>query len=174
MEHELMILPAKEEDADTLAQVIDTVYRGLEHPEWFMPDDADYIRRLMDPACGRVWKAVEKHSQRAAAVFMLLFPGNTPENLGKDAGLTEAERMGVVHVESVAVLPQYRGCGLQFRFMQLGEETARREGFTYLMCTVHPENRVSRNNMLRMGFTSVVKKEKYGGFLREVMMKRLE
>lgn len=173
MNYSFQIVPAELSDADALARLIDTVYQGLENPSWFMPDDAAYIRKLMDPARGRVWKAVEEKAGMPAAVFMLLFPGDSSENLGDDTGLTDAEKAGVIHVESVAVLPEYRGCGLQCRMMQLGEAEARKGGFTHMLCTVHPENRFSRNNMVKMGFHSVLTKEKYGGFLREVMMKKL-
>ena len=79
----------------------------------------------------------------------------------------------MAHVESVAILPEYRGHGLQYRMMRMAEDVARKENYAYLLCTVHPENRFSRNNMVKMGFHSVVTKEKYGGFLREVMMKQL-
>lgn len=173
MDKKFQILPAADADADALAGIIDTVYQQMEHPSWFMPDDADYIRKLMNPGQGLVWKAVEEETGAYAGVFMLLFPGETKENLGNDAGLSEEERQKVAHVESVAILPEYRGHGLQYRMMQMAETVARKKNYAYLLCTVHPENRFSRNNMVKMGFHSVVTKEKYGGFLREVMMKQL-
>lgn len=165
-------MPAEYKEADTLAGIIDTVYKALEDPSWFMPDDADYIRLLMNPEKGCVWKAVEEESKTIAGVFLILFPGEGKENLGNDAGLPEEEKKKVVHVESVAILPEYRGYGLQYRMMRMAEEVAEKEGYRYLLCTVHPENRFSRDNMVKMGFSSVATKEKYGGFLREVMMKR--
>lgn len=168
------ILPAEKQDAEELAGLIDTVYQEMEHQEWFMPDDASYILRLMNPEKGRVWKAVESGSGQLAAVFMLLIPGGGTDNLGNDIGFSDTEKEGVVHVESIAVHPQYWGMGIQYRMMQIGEAEARASGFRTLLCTVHPDNRYSRNNMVKMGFHSVMKKEKYGGFLREIMMKTLD
>ncbi len=167
------ILPAGEEDADALAALIDTVYRGLPEPSWFMPDGAPYIKKLMRPECGRVWKATDAATGALAGMLMLYIPGDTPENLGNDAGFTEEEKQGVIHLESVAILPQYRGFGLQYRMMGIAEEEALRAGFRHMLCTVHPENHFSRNNMVRCGFQPVVRKEKYGGLLREVMWKPL-
>ena len=173
VEERFSILPAGEEDADALAALIDTVYRGLPEPSWFMPDEAPYIKKLMRPEYGRVWKAIDAATGALAGLLMLYIPGDAPENLGKDAGFSEEEQQGVIHLESVAILPRYRGFGLQYRMMGIAEEEALRAGFRHMLCTVHPENHFSRNNMVRCGFQPVVRKEKYGGLLREVMWKPL-
>ena len=172
-EEKFQILTATEADVDELAALIDTVYRGLLEPSWFMPDDAAYIRKLLHPECGRVWKAIDTKTRQPAGLLMLYIPGEALENLGNDAGFSEEKKKDVIHLESVAILPQYRGYGLQYRMMRMAEEEARRAGFCHMLCTVHPENRFSRNNMVRCGFSSVIVKEKYGGFLREVMWKPL-
>lgn len=41
------------------------------------------------------------------------------------------------------------------------------------MCTVHPENYYSRNNVIRQGYEVVLTKEKYGGYIRDILLKKL-
>lgn len=55
--------------------------------------------------------------------------------------------------------------------MERAEEELYAEGFRYFMCTVHPENIYSRGNITGLGYRPVWKGEKYGGTLREVMLK---
>ena len=38
---------------------------------------------------------------------------------------------------------------------------------------VHPDNCYSRNNIISQGYGSVAVKEKYGGYVREIFLKRI-
>ena len=78
----------------------------------------------------------------------------------------------VAHMDSVAVLPGYRGHRLQRRLMEAAEKDLTESGFKFLMCTVHPDNRYSRNNVISRGYEPVMVKEKYGGIVREIFLKR--
>lgn len=42
------------------------------------------------------------------------------------------------------------------------------------MCTVHPDNCYSRDNIVSQGYESVAVKEKYGGYVREIFLKCLK
>lgn len=165
---------ADKEDSEVLGSLIAAVHKQLEEPSWFVPDDAAVIRNLLCSEKGLAWKAVEAETGTCAGMLLVFFPGTSEENLGNDAGLLEEEKKMAAHIESVAILPEFRGNGLQAQMMRLAEEEVRKRGYRYLLCTVHPENRFSRNNMVKAGFSSIVKKEKYGGLLREIMMKQLE
>lgn len=79
----------------------------------------------------------------------------------------------VAHMDSVAILPEYRGMGLQYRMMQVAEKELKDAGYRYLMCTVHPKNRYSRENILRQSYRVVATKEKYGGYLRDILLKEI-
>ena len=39
------------------------------------------------------------------------------------------------------------------------------------MCTVHPENRYSRQNIIKQGFKPVKTALKYGGYRREIFLR---
>ncbi|HBG12936.1 MAG TPA: hypothetical protein DDX68_16840 [Clostridium sp.] len=57
--------------------------------------------------------------------------------------------------------------------MKTAEEELRKQGYRYLMCTVHPENRYSKNNIIKQGYQVVLTKEKYGGYVRDILLKKL-
>ena len=95
------------------------------------------------------------------------------ENLGRDIGLPESELRKVVHMDSAAVLPSFRGFHLQRRLMKAAEEELQREGFRYLCCTVHPDNKSSLQSVLSQGYRIAKTCEKYGGFPRHILIREL-
>lgn len=170
---EFEIRKAGLEDAQVIADVIQEVFLGMEHKEWYVADNADYTREMLRTGKGMVYKAVEKGSGQLAGVLMITFPGLAQENLGNDIGFSEEQLLRTAHMESAAVLPQYRGNRLQYLLMQSAEKEAAERGYGYLMCTIHPENRYSKENALRQGYQVMKTKEKYGGLLRDILLKKL-
>ena len=166
-----IIEKAEENESWLLADVIDSVWRSLENREWFSADNAEYIDHMMREGRGIGYKAVETESGVTAGVFHVTFPGLSEENLGRDIGFGEDKLDLVAHMDSVAVLPEYRGYGLQVRLMQTAERELERLGIRYLMCTVHPDNGYSRQNVVRQGYRAVKKALKYGGYEREIFLK---
>jgi len=160
-------------DYQTFADIIQTVWRGLDKKEWFVADNAEYTYEMLTTGKGIGYKAVDINTDKVAGVFLVTKPGDSGGNLGRDAGLGDGELPLVAHMESVAVLPEYRGHRLQYRLMQEAEKDLKESGFKYLMCTVHPDNGYSRNNVMGQGYRSVVVKEKYGGYRREVFLKEI-
>lgn len=173
MEKTFKIYQTGPEEAADIAAVIQAVWDQMERQEWFVADDAEYISKLLQHGNGMAWNAVEESSGCLAGILSIATPGDVKENLGRDAGLSGESLKLAAHLDSVAILPDYRGHGLQYRLMREAEAELKRQGFRYLLCTVHPENRFSRDNMVRHGFCSVKIAEKYGGLLREIMMKEL-
>lgn len=96
------------------------------------------------------------------------------ENLGYDIGMQGRQLYECAIMDTVVVLPEYRGMHLQYEMMQTAERKLHKEGYRYLLCTVHPENKFSRENVKRQGYKKILTKEKYGGFLRDIWMKELE
>ena len=161
------------EDYQVFADVIRAAWEAMEQKEWFMADNAEYTYQMLTGNKGTGYKAVDLLSGQVAGVFMTVVPGMEEDNMGYDIGLPEGELPLVAHMDSVAVLPPYRGRGLQRRLMEAAEADLREQGYRYLMCTVHPDNRYSRNNVIRQGYEAVMVKEKYGGHLREIFLKRI-
>ncbi len=76
-------------------------------------------------------------------------------------------------MDSAAVLPAFRGFHLQRRLMKTAEEELQREGFRYLCCTVHPDNKSSLQSVLSQGYRIAKTCEKYGGFPRHILIREL-
>lgn len=168
------ICRAAPDDFKVFADIIQTVWNNLDKKEWFVADNAEYTYEMLNTGKGIGYKAVDVNTGQVAGVFLTTMPGLGEENLGRDIGLDREELPLVAHMESVAILPEYRGHKLQYRLMQAAESELIEKGFKYLMCTVHPENRYSRNNVLRQGYESVAVKRKYGGYMREIFLKRID
>ncbi|MBE7720990.1 GNAT family N-acetyltransferase [Lacrimispora indolis] len=170
---EFLIERADPSDYLIMADVIQSVWQQIEQKDWFVADDSEYTRHTLTEGNGIGYKAFEAESGTLAGVFIAALPGDREENLGRDIGLSQEELGKVAHMESVAILPEYRGNGLQYILMKTAEEELRKQGFRHLMCTVHPENKYSRNNMIKQGYRVVLTKEKYGGYLRDILLKEI-
>lgn len=170
---EFEIRKAGLEDAQVIADVIQEVFLSMEQKEWYVADNADYTKEMLSTGKGMVYKAIEKESGQLAGVLMITFPGLSEENLGNDIGFSKEQLLKTVHMESAAVLPKYRGNHLQYLLMQKAEGEAAEMGYCYLMCTIHPENRYSKGNATRQGYHVMKTKEKYGGLLRDILLKTL-
>ena len=87
-------------------------------------------------------------------------------NLATDFGAKPEES---ITFDIVAVDPEWRGYGLQQRFIDWSLNIAQELGAKYIHATVNPENSHSGQNFIKRGF--VVKKtiEKYGGLTRNLL-----
>ena len=139
----------------------------MEQDEWFFLDPDEEVYEMMAQNAMDIWLAED--GARIAAVFCVVYPGLRPVNLGYDLGLEEEDLKRVVHMDTAAVHPEYRGQGLQHRMMRHSEEEL---GGKILMCTIHPDNRYSLNNVLKQGYTIEKKTEKYGS-IRYILRKDL-
>ena len=157
------IVKAEEKDYELFASIIQEVYEAMEQKEWFAADNAEYTYEMLKYSNGVGYKAIHQPSGAVAGIY--------EENLGRDIGLPESELMLVAHMDSVAILPEYRGAGLQKRLMQHAEQELAEQGYRYFMCTVHPENRYSRQNIIKQGFKPVKTALKYGGYRREIFLR---
>ena len=128
--------------------------------EWFYLDPPDIVRGMMNDGTMALWVAMD--GERMAAAFDILYPGLASFNYGYDLGLTERELLQVVHMDTSAVHPDYRGMGLQQKMVQTAEEALTGQGRRILLCTVHPENCYSLNNMRKQGYAIQKRVSKYG------------
>lgn len=170
---EFKIEHGKQTDGPLFADTLSRVQETMEHKEWFVVDDEEYMTKMLQEGNGIGYVAREAEKGTVAAVFLVTFPGTSRDSLGWDLGLPEEELPKVAHMDTVGVFPQYQGNRLQYRLMQKAERELREKGYRYLMCTVHPENPYSRKNVMDQGYQPVKKALKYGGFLREIFVKYL-
>lgn len=158
------------------AELVKAVFAAMpeEQKIWFSINAIDQEACRIDSGEDMAWLAEDADADnRLAGVFIVEFPRDSVDNMGHYAGLSGEQLQQVVHMDTAAVLPDYRGQKLQKRLMETAETELRQQGYRYLMCTVHPENPYSRGNILSMGYEKIWEGLKYGGKPREVMLKTI-
>lgn len=179
---EFEIVRALPEDAEELAAIMRAGKAGMANPEWFIEDDAEYIREhighvpVSERDCGFTLKAVTQTDGKEviAGFFIVAFPGMGEKNLGHHIAMDEEHLAKVAHMDSVVILPQYRGHRLQYRLIGKAEEILRKEtDYTIWMATVHPDNKYSLENVQAHGYEVVAEALKYGGYRRYVLKKEI-
>ncbi len=100
---------ADEGDYQVFAHIIQTAWAAMDQKEWFVADNADYIYQMLATGKGIGYKAVDPAADVVAGVFVAVIPGLDENNMGYDVGLPAEELSLVAHMDSVAVLPKYRG-----------------------------------------------------------------
>ena len=169
---EFIFEKATKDDITALTQLTEEVWNTMEHKEWFALNNvSQYIANFIDSEKGCVWKATDMGTRRIAGMYIVTYPGTDPENLGYDIDLSGAQLSQVAHMDTVVIHPLYRGQSLQRKLTLFLEQELLPGGFRYFMCTVHPDNKYSRNNMEKCGYQVMKTAFKYGGLLRLIFLK---
>ena len=148
------------EDTEMFLRFLEEVKQAMAQQDWFYLDPPEVVREMMAEGIMELWVAMD--GNRLAAAFDILHPGPAEFNYGYDLGLSEEELLQVVHMDTSAVHADYRGQGLQGRMVHTAEKELSGQGRKILLCTVHPENRYSLNNMLKQGYQIQKRVKKYG------------
>ncbi len=156
-------------DIDAITAVMESISHEISDNDLFCADNRDFIFRHIVSE-GFVLKAVV--DGHVAAFLIVRYPHAADDNLGRDDGLPENDLDSVFHIESVAVLPEYRGNGLQRKLVKIGERRAFADGYREGYATVSPKNKYSLDNMLALGYSVVCEAAKYGS-VRLILHKRM-
>lgn len=163
--------PATLDDAHVIWQIMDTCFQALEHKDYFICDDLDYVKDILS---GHGFGIVAYDTDgKIVGNLLVKYPGLNDENLGYDVSLSTEELSKVLHMDSATVLPEHRGHGLESKMIAYAETLVDTSKYCYSFATVAPQNLASLKSLERNGYEVMVTKEKYDGFLRCVMMKKL-
>lgn len=159
------------EDAENIYAIMRRVTDALTDKSLFVCDDLDYVRtQLKTGGFGVV--ACNKDNEIVAS-FIIRYPHRSEDNLGRDIHFTEEQLDFVAHMESVVVLPKYRGRHLQEKMLRYAEELIDTNRYHYLLATVSPDNPASYLSFERNGYSHIITKEKYGGLQRRIYLKEI-
>lgn len=172
-EKEIEIFQAGRESLEEAVRLVRNTAEKMKEKSWFVAESLEEFDRWMRKDQGWLYVARDRSSGQLAGMFFVVLPGLEEENLGYDIGMQGRQLYECAIMDTVVVLPEYRGMHLQYEMMQTAERKLHKEGYRYLLCTVHPENKFSRENVKRQGYKKILTKEKYGGFLRDIWMKEL-
>lgn len=162
---------ATEEQIDAVFAIMSGVAAHMEHPEHYVIDDRDYVaRHISQEGFTLLW--MEEGTVGGFLIVHLPRAGEA-HNLGNDLGFDPRQLAQVAHMESAAILPRFRGRGIQKKLIAAAEERVAALGYRYSLCTVHPDNLPSFQSLVTLGYQVAATKLKYGGKLRHIMKKEL-
>ena len=187
--------PATLDDSYEIWKIMDACFQALEHKEYFICDDLDYVKDILS---GHGFGIVACDMEgNIIGNLLVKYPGLEEENLGYDVFISPKEPVKaatgshgnkinasdilltphnlnrVLHMDSASVHPNHRGHGLESRMITYAESLVDTSKYCYSFATVSPKNLASLKSLERNGYQVMVIKEKYEGFLRCIMMKKL-
>ncbi|MDO4340272.1 MAG: GNAT family N-acetyltransferase [Eubacteriales bacterium] len=165
---EFKIRKANRKDLTGIMEVMEEAAGNLQHPDWFVADEETAVKEHLEK--DGFGMAAEASDGRIVGFFLVKYP-KPEENLGVYLDYPPEKLGKVALMDSCAVRQAYRGYGLQGRLLQGAEEYLDTEKYTYLMCTVHPDNRFSLSNMQKNGYMIQATVQCYGGLLRHILVK---
>lgn len=168
---DFMLRLADISDAEQIYRNMQTVYDFLDDKSLYVCDDIEYVRKMI---LGGGFAVVTcDHCNNIVGNFVFRYPGDSFDNLGRDIGLCDSDLLEVVHMESVAVLPAYRGYGLQQKMLSYAENIIDKTKYRYFLATVSPDNLASCRSFEKNGYVVVVTKRKYNDYLRHIYLKKI-
>ena len=165
----LNIRLAQPSDVEDIMFIMKDTKKNMKNKSWLCTDgmNEEYLCEIMKSG----FILVAEDFGGIGAFLIVWYPKDSEENLGRDLNLPKKELSKVVHMEMVAVVPELRGRGLQFKLMKKAEDILSVMHFRYYMATVHPKNVFCMTNLKLLGYTVKDTKVKYGGTLRNIMIK---
>ena len=157
-------------DTEKFIELMAFTWMSMENKEWLCLDSPDKVRERMMDGTMTLWVAMD--GDRMAGAFDTLNPEWESFNYGYTIGLPETELLHVVNMDTAVVHPDYRGMRLQKRLMQRAEAELLKSGKHILMCTVHPDNMFSLNNVLSQGYEICRTIPMYGS-VRHILRKNI-
>lgn len=157
-------------DTERFISLLHEVKNSMGEQAWFFLDPDEEIHRMMENGTMELW--VAEAGEQLAGAFSIIHPGMDECNYGHDLGFTGEQLLRVVQMDTAAVHPDYRGHGLQKRLMELAESEIRKQPGRILLCTIHPENRFSLENVLKQNYRIEKTVAKYGS-VRHILRKDL-
>ena len=153
------------EDLPVIMNIMHAALELVEDKSWYAVDGEEFVAKCIE---GQGFTLKAMVDGNIAGFLTVRYPWKDDDNLGDYIGLSEEEKMYVAHMESAAVLPEYRGMRIQNKLMAKGFELLKETEYKYVMGTAHPDNVYSVNNFHKLGYEIVADVKKYGGLRRYV------
>ena len=160
---------ASRKDAKDIHEVMKRVHAQMDRKDLYVVDDLPYIEECTKNH-GMVYKAVDLDGSIVG--FLIVYvPQEEDGHMGKYVNMEKEEYHKTAYMDSIAVLPEYRGYELQKKLLSYAEEQEEMRMYRHLFATVSPDNPYSLHNFLSMGYEIVCRDRKYGGLERYILYK---
>lgn len=161
----MLLRPLEANDLEQIVRLQQTVFSALENKDSFHPDSPEFLMEILKKdagACGLF------HEKEMIGCFIIYCPGESENNLGRDLLYSSHDLEKVVHLESLAVHPQYRNCGIGKRLLSIMLTMSEIYG-SVILTTCSPENLASLRIMFDNKMYIREKKDKFGGKPRFIL-----
>lgn len=168
------IKKASYDDIDFIMIQMKNARFSLPDPSWFVEDDRDFFCRHIEES-GFILTGWDQGQM--AGFLLVRIPGIESDNLAYDLFQKKEKPADLdllphtAHMESCVIFPAFRGMHLQRTLMESAEKQLKKQGFSHLMATVHPDNQASLKNFLHTGYEIIDTVKKYGGLPRHILLK---
>ena len=160
----------EEKDKEQLFNLIETVLRGLEIKEYFIPYEQWEFDSMFDEKnYAPLYGAYD--GNKLVGMAQLYVSQDMLADFKKEFGL---EKYTVCELGGNLVLPEYRGNGITTKLQTIELELAKKLGFDYIISMAHPNNIGSCKTLERVGLNFVKETRLSNGFLRKLYMLKLK
>ncbi len=157
------------EHLDDICALQESAFEHIDNPDLLRRNSREMLLSCLVEHC----TLGAFYNGQLIAFAVLYDGGDTDENIGFDIGLSGDAVKDVINMKLIIVSPEYRGNGLQGKLMARLEAVAVEKGKKLICATVSPLNSFSCNNFIKSGYAFHSTKEKYGGLLRSIYVKRI-
>lgn len=158
------------DDVPAIADIIEKVSDGPQEGHTAGAEEETFIRAHIG---GNGFTFLAECDGSGVGFLVVHIPSEQEENLGRAAGLPDKELPYTAHMEAVAVLPEYRGHGIQRMLMMEAEKELRRRGFRYAAGMISPSDPYSMGNCVKMGYMTVAAGKTEDGLTGNIVFRRL-
>ena len=167
---DFVIRRCTEEDLEDILNLQLKVYEDLCDPGLYaLVSGEDIHESLISDYCYGTY-----HDGRLVGFTMMIANRVSHRNYGSYIGYDPARQEKCVSLEISLVDREYRGFGLQKRYVSIREEAAVEHGAEEALVTIAPDNEYSLNNLLESGYEIVDTRPLYEGAMRHILSKRLQ
>lgn len=152
-------------DLDEYIEFREYVKNSMEYPEWLGDfTKKDLVNMLNNGS--KIW-CYYLNDDLVCSMMLILPDKKSVFKFGLNLNYREVVDYGPMFVN-----PEYVGNGLQYQMLGRLDNYCERLGYKYAVCTAHPDNIYSINNLLKDGFKYNNKKEFVRG-IRNIYLKEL-
>lgn len=165
----IFVREAQYKDVPEIMSIIDTTVKNLQNKNIFYADTKEFIEKHIQE---KGFSLVATTEEKIAGYIVVRFPKQDSDNLGKHVK-EEIDLNKVAHMESTAVLPEFRNNGIQKLLLEKAEDKLKETDYCYYMGTVDPTNEYSLRTLVGKQYSVLETVEKYGGLKRNIMYKKV-